>query len=267
MIGGNTKTCMIAAISPADYNYEETLTTLRYANNAKNIKNKPRINEDPKDTMLREFKEEIDRLRQLLSEQTGLPKELLLVNKNKPAKSIEHNDTEASESENIDTNRSENNAIEIPITKKIKKIKKKPVEVVNNNENDNEIEDEEEEETEDGTEIDEMTEETKDETKVKVKKQKQKQKKVKQETQETEETQESNETIENPNSNAINNELENERNIALEKLKQKEAEIENERVLREELNLRLQELQKMVSFFVRSFVHSLFDDLTIQSLN
>jgi hypothetical protein len=47
-LGGNTKTMMIAAISPADYNYEETMSTLRYANRAKNIKNKPKINEDPK---------------------------------------------------------------------------------------------------------------------------------------------------------------------------------------------------------------------------
>ena len=44
---------MIAAISPADYNYEETLSTLRYASRAKMIKNKPKINEDPKDAMLR----------------------------------------------------------------------------------------------------------------------------------------------------------------------------------------------------------------------
>ena len=47
-LGGNTKTIMIAAVSPADYNYEETLSTLRYANRAKDIKNKPKINEDPK---------------------------------------------------------------------------------------------------------------------------------------------------------------------------------------------------------------------------
>jgi len=46
---------MIANIGPADYNTDETLTTLRYANWAKNIENKPRINEDPKDAMLREF--------------------------------------------------------------------------------------------------------------------------------------------------------------------------------------------------------------------
>jgi len=68
-LGGNTKTLMVAAISPADYNYDETLSTLRYANRAKNIKNKPKINEDPKDAMLREFKEEIERLRQALQQQ------------------------------------------------------------------------------------------------------------------------------------------------------------------------------------------------------
>lgn len=54
-LGGNTKTVMIAALSPADYNYEETLGTLRYADRAKQIKNKPRINEDPKDALLREY--------------------------------------------------------------------------------------------------------------------------------------------------------------------------------------------------------------------
>lgn len=53
-LGGNTKTVMIANIGPADYNYDETLSTLRYANRAKNIKNKPKINEDPKDAQIRE---------------------------------------------------------------------------------------------------------------------------------------------------------------------------------------------------------------------
>ena len=52
-LGGNTKTAMIAAVSPADYNYEESMSTLRYANRAKQIKNKPKINEDPKDALLR----------------------------------------------------------------------------------------------------------------------------------------------------------------------------------------------------------------------
>jgi kinesin family protein 3/17 len=68
-LGGNSKTLMIANIGPASYNYEESLTTLRYANRAKNIKNKPRINEDPKDALLRQFQEEINRLKNLLEHQ------------------------------------------------------------------------------------------------------------------------------------------------------------------------------------------------------
>ena len=47
-LGGNTKTVMVANMGPADWNYDETISTLRYANRAKNIKNKPKINEDPK---------------------------------------------------------------------------------------------------------------------------------------------------------------------------------------------------------------------------
>jgi hypothetical protein len=57
---------MIAAVSPADYNYDETLSTLRYANRAKNIKNAPKINEDPKDALLREYQTEIQRLKSML---------------------------------------------------------------------------------------------------------------------------------------------------------------------------------------------------------
>ncbi len=58
---------MIAAVSPADYNYEETLSTLRYAARAKSIKNKPKINEDPKDALLKEYEEEIKKLKEMLS--------------------------------------------------------------------------------------------------------------------------------------------------------------------------------------------------------
>jgi kinesin family protein 3/17 len=57
---------MIAAISPADFSYEETLSTLRYASRAKAIKNKPRVNEDPKDALLKQYEDEISRLRALL---------------------------------------------------------------------------------------------------------------------------------------------------------------------------------------------------------
>ncbi|XP_035208225.1 osmotic avoidance abnormal protein 3-like isoform X2 [Stegodyphus dumicola] len=68
-LGGNTKTLMVACLSPADNNYDETLSTLRYANRAKNIQNKPKVNEDPKDALLREYQEEINRLKQMLSGQ------------------------------------------------------------------------------------------------------------------------------------------------------------------------------------------------------
>jgi hypothetical protein len=70
-LGGNAKTIMVATIGPASYNYEETVNTLRYANRAKNIKNKPKINEDPKDAMLRQFQEEIDRLKNMLQSKGG----------------------------------------------------------------------------------------------------------------------------------------------------------------------------------------------------
>ncbi|XP_054639405.1 kinesin-like protein KIF17 isoform X2 [Dunckerocampus dactyliophorus] len=70
-LGGNTRTLMIACLSPADNNYEESLSTLRYANRAKSIQNRPRINEDPKDALLREYQEEIKKLRALISDQLG----------------------------------------------------------------------------------------------------------------------------------------------------------------------------------------------------
>lgn len=66
-LGGNTKTIMIANLGPACYNQDETISTLRYANRAKNIKNKPKINEDPKDAMLREFQDEISKLKAQLT--------------------------------------------------------------------------------------------------------------------------------------------------------------------------------------------------------
>ncbi|XP_040319421.1 kinesin-like protein KIF17 isoform X3 [Herpailurus yagouaroundi] len=68
-LGGNTKTLMVACLSPADNNYDETLSTLRYANRAKNIRNKPRINEDPKDALLREYQQEIKKLKAILAQQ------------------------------------------------------------------------------------------------------------------------------------------------------------------------------------------------------
>ena len=54
---------MLANCSPADYNYDETLSTLRYASRAKFIKNKPIINEDPKDALLKQYEDEITQLK------------------------------------------------------------------------------------------------------------------------------------------------------------------------------------------------------------
>ena len=62
-LGGNSKTIMIATISPAVVNHGETLSTLRYANRAKNIINKPTVNEDPNVKLIRELRAEIERLR------------------------------------------------------------------------------------------------------------------------------------------------------------------------------------------------------------
>ncbi|KAI1237875.1 hypothetical protein IHE44_0013965, partial [Lamprotornis superbus] len=65
-LGGNSKTIMIATISPASSSYNETMSTLRYAANAKNIINKPRVNEDANVKLIRELREEIDRLKAML---------------------------------------------------------------------------------------------------------------------------------------------------------------------------------------------------------
>lgn len=72
-LGGNTKTVMIANVGPIAENHSETLSTLRYANDAKQIKNKPTINEDPKDAALRSAQEEIAILKaRLLAKQQGI---------------------------------------------------------------------------------------------------------------------------------------------------------------------------------------------------
>ncbi|XP_043272299.1 kinesin-like protein KIF16B isoform X2 [Venturia canescens] len=71
-LGGNSKTIMIAAISPADCNYGETLSTLRYANRAKNIINKPTINEDPNVKLIRELREEILKLKSLIGKDMSI---------------------------------------------------------------------------------------------------------------------------------------------------------------------------------------------------
>lgn len=57
-----------ATIGPAEYNYDETISTLRYASRAKSIRNKAHVNEDPKDALLRQFQKEIELLKKQLIE-------------------------------------------------------------------------------------------------------------------------------------------------------------------------------------------------------
>ncbi|RXN01739.1 Kinesin-like protein KIF13A [Acipenser ruthenus] len=67
-LGGNSKTAMIATVSPAADNYEETLSTLRYADRAKRIVNHAVVNEDPNARIIRELREEVEKLREQLSQ-------------------------------------------------------------------------------------------------------------------------------------------------------------------------------------------------------
>ncbi|XP_046401974.1 kinesin-like protein KIF3A [Ischnura elegans] len=66
-LGGNSKTVMVANVGPAEYNYDETVSTLRYAMRAKGIQNRAWVNEDPKDALLRQFQDEILLLKKQLS--------------------------------------------------------------------------------------------------------------------------------------------------------------------------------------------------------
>ena len=67
-LGGNSKTVMVANVGPADYNYDESISTLRYATRAKSIKNHAIVNEDPKDALLRKFQKEIEELKKQLGD-------------------------------------------------------------------------------------------------------------------------------------------------------------------------------------------------------
>lgn len=75
-LGGNSKTLMVACISPGENNYEETLSTLRYAKRAKDIKNKPKINEDPKDTIIKRYHDEIQQLKRIIAKEIPVPRQL-----------------------------------------------------------------------------------------------------------------------------------------------------------------------------------------------
>lgn len=67
-LGGNSRTAMVATVSPAADNYEETLSTLRYADRAKNIVNHAVVNEDPNARIIRELREEVEKLRDQLTQ-------------------------------------------------------------------------------------------------------------------------------------------------------------------------------------------------------
>ena len=67
-LGGNSKTVMVATVSPSADNYEETLSTLRYADRAKRIVNHAVVNEDPNARIIRELREEVDMLKRMLDE-------------------------------------------------------------------------------------------------------------------------------------------------------------------------------------------------------
>ncbi|XP_029172816.1 kinesin-like protein Klp98A isoform X1 [Nylanderia fulva] len=79
-LGGNSKTIMIATISPAECNYNDTLSALRYANRAKNIINKPTINEDANVKLIRELRAEIEKLKSLIDKNMSVerPPQVLL---------------------------------------------------------------------------------------------------------------------------------------------------------------------------------------------
>ena len=72
-LGGNSQTLMIACVSPADINFEESLNTLKYANRAKDIKNKPVINRDPNSAKMEKMRQRILELEAALGLQSGDP--------------------------------------------------------------------------------------------------------------------------------------------------------------------------------------------------
>ena len=67
-LGGNSRTTMIACVSPAESNYEETLSTIKYASRARNIKNKPIVNRDPNSMLIESLRNQISNLQLEISE-------------------------------------------------------------------------------------------------------------------------------------------------------------------------------------------------------
>ncbi|KAH1093687.1 hypothetical protein GLYMA_14G085200v4 [Glycine max] len=76
-LGGNSRTVMIACISPADINAEETLNTLKYANRARNIQNKPVVNRDPMSNEMLKMRQQLEYLQaELCARSGGSPEEV-----------------------------------------------------------------------------------------------------------------------------------------------------------------------------------------------
>ena len=107
-LGGNTKTVMFANISPASYNYDETVGTLRYASRAKLIKNAPKVNEDPKDALLRKYEEEIKALKEQLAN-GGEGEKKIKKKKIKKKKENSDNNNEENNKSDISDNDEDNN--------------------------------------------------------------------------------------------------------------------------------------------------------------
>uniref|UniRef100_A0A8C7RR17 Kinesin family member 4 n=1 Tax=Oncorhynchus mykiss TaxID=8022 RepID=A0A8C7RR17_ONCMY len=70
-LGGNSHTLMIACVSPADSNIEETINTLRYADRARKIKNKPVVNVDPRAAEMKRLKQQVQELQVMLLHARG----------------------------------------------------------------------------------------------------------------------------------------------------------------------------------------------------
>ncbi|KAH8283237.1 hypothetical protein KR054_004768 [Drosophila jambulina] len=129
-LGGNTKTLMISCISPSNINYDETITTLRYASRAKKIANRPTINEDPKDAKLQQYKNEILYLKKMLEKtQQNIDNKTdmklrILINDNKYQESTESTSAEAINLKSVLHVQSKENEIQMQTLNRIDLIKR-----------------------------------------------------------------------------------------------------------------------------------------------
>ena len=74
-LGGNSRTTMIACVSPADSNYEESLNSIKYASRARNIKNKPVVNRDPNSMLIDSLRTQITSLQSEIKEYQDILKQ------------------------------------------------------------------------------------------------------------------------------------------------------------------------------------------------